>query len=338
MLVTALATLAIPAGMRLIVDRGFAAGGDPADIGRWFRYLLFIVAVLGVGTAVRFYYVSWLGERVVADIRRKVHANLLALAPAFFEENSPKEIASRMVADTAIIEQVVGTTVSVALRNAVMAVLGTIYLFWLAPQLTVWLAIAIPLVIVPIFLFARRLRDVSRTSQDRVADVGAMVSEVLGAMKIVQAFGQQRREGERFAVAVERTFDVARVRIRLRAIMTAAIITLIFGADRGAAVARCAAGGRGRAFGRHDPSLHPGERDRGGRVRRADRGLRRPAARRGRGQPAERAVGGTPRNRAARAPPGAARAAARQLRVSGVSLSPTRRGRRPPRWSISRSR
>ncbi|WP_336985453.1 ABC transporter transmembrane domain-containing protein [Altererythrobacter aquiaggeris] len=229
LLVSAAATLAIPAGLRLVVDRGFAAGGDPADIGRWFRYLLLIVGVLGIATAFRFYFVSWLGERVVADLRERVHANLLRQAPSFFEDNSPKEISSRMTSDTAIIEQVVGTTVSVALRNAIMAVLGTVYLFWLAPQLATTMLIAIPVIIIPIAVFGRRLRNISRSSQDRVADVGAMVSEVLGAMKIVQAFGQQDREAKRFEGAVERTFDTARKRITIRAAMTAIIITLIFG-------------------------------------------------------------------------------------------------------------
>ena len=230
LLVTALATLAIPSGLKLIVDRGFAAGGDPGDIGRWFRYLMLIVVVLGLGTAARFYFVSWLGERVVADVRSRVYRNLLRLSPGFFEENSAREIASRMVSDTAIIEQVVGTTVSVALRNLVIAVLGTAYLVWLAPDLALTLFLAIPVVLVPIFLFGRKLRTVSRTSQDRVADVGSMVSEVLGAMKLVQGFGQERREHARFGGAVERTFDVARRRILLRAVMTAMVMVLIFGA------------------------------------------------------------------------------------------------------------
>lgn len=229
LVITASATLAIPAGFKLIIDRGFAAGGDPADIGRWFRYLLMIVGVLAIGTALRFYYVSWLGERVVADIRLKVQRNLLRLAPGFYEENSPKEISSRMTSDTAIIEQVVGTTVSVALRNTLMAIGGTIYLFWLAPQLTVGLVIGIPLVVLPITIFGRRLRNVSRTSQDRVADVGAMVTEVLSGMKIVQAFNQESREHERFGEAVEKTFATAKRRIVIRASMTSIVILLIFG-------------------------------------------------------------------------------------------------------------
>jgi len=230
LMITAGATLAIPSGFKLIIDKGFAAGGDPADIGRWFQYLLVIVLVLAIGTALRFYFVSWLGERVVADIRLKVQANLLRLAPGFFEENSPNEISSRMTSDTALIEQVVGTTVSVALRNVIMGIGGVAYLFTLAPMLTLGLVLTIPVIVLPIVWFGRRLRNVSRTSQDRVADVGAMVAEVLSAMKIVQAFNQEQREAGRFSTAVEATFTTAKRRILLRAAMTAIIIMLIFGA------------------------------------------------------------------------------------------------------------
>jgi ATP-binding cassette subfamily B protein len=229
LIITAGAMLAIPAGFKMIIDRGFAAGGDPSDIGRWFRYLLMIVGVLAMGTALRFYFVSWIGERVVADIRSNVQRNLLRMAPGFYEENSPKEISSRMTSDTAIIEQVVGTTVSVALRNVLMAIGGTIYLFYLAPNMTLGLALVIPAIIIPITIFGRRLRNVSRTSQDRVADVGAMISEVLSGMKIVQAFNQEAREQARFSEAVERTFTIAKRRILIRAAMTSIIILMIFG-------------------------------------------------------------------------------------------------------------
>ena len=227
--VAAAATLAIPSAFRLIIDRGFAsaAGGE---IGRWFQYLLLIVVVMAIATAFRFYFVSWLGERVVADLREAVQRNLLRLAPRFFEENRPSEIASRLTADTTIIEQVVGTTFSVALRNVVMGIGGIAYLLALAPKLTGMLLLGIPLIVLPIVLLGRRVRTVSRQSQDRVADVGAMVDEVLGAMKIVQAFGQEEREAGRFRTAVEKVFDTARRRIRLRATMTALVISLIFGA------------------------------------------------------------------------------------------------------------
>jgi ATP-binding cassette subfamily B protein len=232
--ITAAGTLAIPAAMQLIVDRGFGGAntdgiGGAGDIGRWFRYLFVIVLVIAFGTAARFYFVSWIGERVVADIRREVQRNLLRLSPSFYEENSPKEISSRMTSDTAIIETVVGTTVSVALRNIFLGIGGTIYLFWLLPGLTVWLAVGIPGVILPIVFFGRKIRTISRDSQDRVADVGAMVTEVLSAMKVVQSFGQEAREADRFGGAVERTFDTARRRIVLRSVMTAIIILAIFG-------------------------------------------------------------------------------------------------------------
>ncbi|MBY8825806.1 ABC transporter transmembrane domain-containing protein [Sphingomonas colocasiae] len=229
MLVAAGATLAIPSSFRLIIDRGFVQGGG-GDIGRWFQYLLLIVVVMAIATAFRFYFVSWLGERVVADLRLAVQRNLLRLSPSFFEENRPSEIASRLTADTTIIEQLVGTTISVAMRNLVMGVGGIAYLFSLSPKLTGMLLVGIPVVIMPIVILGRRVRTISRSSQDRVADVGAMVSEVLGAMKIVQAFGQQNREAGRFGAAVEAVFGTARRRIMLRAVMTATVIGLIFGA------------------------------------------------------------------------------------------------------------
>ncbi|QGN54719.1 ABC transporter transmembrane domain-containing protein [Novosphingobium sp. Gsoil 351] len=229
LMTTSAATLAIPARFKVIIDKAFGPGASLDEIGNSFRYLLMIVAVLGLATALRFFFVSWLGERVVADIRLMVQTNLLRMPPSFFEENSPREISSRMTADTGLIEQVVGTTVSVALRNLITGIGGTIFLFALAPKLTAGLVLAIPLVITPIIYFGRRLRTVSRTSQDRVADVGSMVSEVLAAMKIVQSFNQEKREQERFAGAVERTFEVARRRIMIRAAMTAIVIFLIFG-------------------------------------------------------------------------------------------------------------
>jgi ATP-binding cassette subfamily B protein len=230
LLITAAATLAIPWRFKVIIDSAFSGGASRAEINQSFQYLLMIVVVLGIGTALRFYFVSWIGERVVADIRRKVHENLLRLAPSFYERNSPKEISSRMTSDTAVIEQVVGTTVSIALRNTLMAIGGTIVLFILQPQMSLGLMLVIPLVVIPIKLFGGRLRHISRSSQDRVADVGAMVTEVLSGMKIVQSFNQEAREASRFGEAVEMTFSTAKRRIAIRAAMTSIIILLIFGA------------------------------------------------------------------------------------------------------------
>jgi len=227
LLTAAGATLAIPSGFKLVIDRGFAT--HDGDIARYFRYLLLIVVVLAIATAARFYFVSWLGERVVADVRSAVHRNLMTLAPRFFEENRPSEIASRLTADTSVIEQIVGTTVSVALRNIVMGIGGIIYLVTLAPKLAALLLVGIPFIIVPIVTLGRKVRALSRSSQDRIADVGSIVSETLAAMKIVQAFGQEARESARFGGAVDAAFQTSRRRIRLRAIMTAVIIAMVFG-------------------------------------------------------------------------------------------------------------
>jgi ATP-binding cassette subfamily B protein len=251
----ALATVSIPMAFKMIVDfafggaapvaespsdmpgsswfagiRDFAATGMAQNIDLYFELLMGIVVILAIATAVRFYFVSWLGERVVADVRIAVQNNLLRLAPSFFEENRPAEIASRLTSDTAIIEQVVGTTVSVAARNLLIGIFGIALLFYLAPKLTAALLVGIPVVILPIVFIGRRLEAASKTSQDRVAGIGTITSESLGAIKIVQAFGQEVREQGRFADAVERTFATARRRITLRAALTAIVIALIFGA------------------------------------------------------------------------------------------------------------
>ncbi|GGB15601.1 ABC transporter ATP-binding protein [Sphingomonas metalli] len=225
---TSLATIAIPYGFKRVVDRGFGAGTSESFAAS-FHYLLMIVLVLAIATAIRFYNVSWLGERVVADIRRETQGNLLRLSPRFFEENRPSEIASRLTSDTAMIEMVVGSTASVALRNAFTGVGGMIYLFAISPKLAGMLMLGIPAIILPIALLGRRIRGYSRTSQDKVAMVGTLTTETLGAMRIVQAFGQEAREGERFAEAVEDTFVAAKKRNGLRAVMTAIVIGLVFG-------------------------------------------------------------------------------------------------------------
>jgi ATP-binding cassette subfamily B protein len=221
----AVATSGVPYAFKLIIDRGFSGNGD---IGRWFEYLLLLVIVMALATAVRFYFVSWMGERVVADIRLAVHRNLLRLAPGFFEENRPAEITSRITVDTTIIEQVVGTTISVALRNLVMGVVCAVILFVLAPKLAGLILLGVPLVVLPLTLLGRRVRSISRSSQDRIADVGTVTGEVLGAMKIVQAFNQQGREAERFTKATESVFATAKRRIALRALMTFTVIALMF--------------------------------------------------------------------------------------------------------------
>ena len=231
LVIAAASATSVPIGLKLIIDKGFGAGaGDPRRIAIWFETLLAIVALLALATAFRYYFVSWLGERTVADIRLAVHRNLLRLSPGFFEENRPAEITSRLTVDTTIIEQVVGTTISVALRNTIMALACVVIMFVLAPKLAGLMMLGVPIVMVPIILLARRVRAISVKSQDRIADVGTVTSEVLGAMKIVQAFNQQGREAGRFGDAVQRVFGTAKRRILVRAFMTGIAIVLMFSA------------------------------------------------------------------------------------------------------------
>jgi ATP-binding cassette subfamily B protein len=226
----AVATLWIPRTFKQVVDNGFASGADVSAIGGYFEGLLGVVVILAFATAGRFYFVSWLGERTVADLRIAVHRNLLSLSPGWFEENRPSEIASRLTADTAIVEGIVSTTVSIALRNLLVGVGGVIYLFALAPKLATYLIVGIPLIVLPIMWLGGRVRKLSRSSQDRIADIGSIASETLGAMKIVQAFGQEPREGLRFEGAVERGFQTAKKRFATRAVMTAFVIGMLFAA------------------------------------------------------------------------------------------------------------
>ena len=230
LLIASGASLAFPVVFKMIIDRGFGSAAVVSSMNRTFEYLIIVVGVLGVASATRFYFVSWLGERVVADVRQRVQDNLLRLSPGFFEENSPKEISSRMTSDTVLIDQVVGTTVSVALRNLITGFGGVALLFYFAPKQSSFLVGGAALIAISMRLFGRRVRNISRTSQDRIAIIGAQVTEVLGAMKVVQGFNQEQRESLRFKEAVEATFETARKRILLRAFMTAMFIIVVFGA------------------------------------------------------------------------------------------------------------
>ena len=222
--------LIIPLGFKRIVDHGFHAGSDPKSIAPYFIGMLMIVLLLGIFTAFRYYYVSWIGERVVADLRRAVQRHLLTLDPAFFEENRPSEIASRLTSDTAIIEQVVSSSASIALRNLFTGVGAAVLMAQQSLKLTGIMVLVIPLTVLPILLLGRRVKTLSRSSQDNIAQVGTIVAEVLGAIKVVQAFTQEAREATRFGNAVEATFAAAKRRILTRAGMTALAITLLFGA------------------------------------------------------------------------------------------------------------
>jgi ATP-binding cassette, subfamily B, bacterial len=232
LLVSSAATLSIPAALRALIDRGFSAA-QIALIAHYFLLFVLAAAVLGISTAIRFYFVTWLGERVIADIRKAVFANVIGLTPEFFEVTRTGEVLSRLTADTTLIQTVVGSSASVALRNFVMFVGGLVLMFVTSLKLTVLVVGAVLLVMIPLILFGRWVRTLSRKSQDRIADTSARASEVLNAVQTVQAFTHETYERAQFGRAVERSFDVAVLRTRARAAMTAVAIFAVFGSIAG---------------------------------------------------------------------------------------------------------
>jgi ATP-binding cassette subfamily B protein len=223
------ATLSLPVAVRLMIDRGFA-GNDPAGIDRWFLGMLGVATVLALATAGRFFTISLLGERVVADLRQRLFGHLLTLDMAFFERTRAGELVSRLSADTELLRSVVGSTVSVALRSVVTFLGSAVMLAVTSPRLAGLAAIGIPLTILPMVFYGRRVQRLSRDSQDRVADSNARASETLAAMHTVQSYARESFEGERFGAAVRTAIQSAKRRIRTQAVLTAAIILLMFGA------------------------------------------------------------------------------------------------------------
>lgn len=229
LIITAGITLGLGQGLRILVDQGLATQ-SPENLAQAIGLFFVLVLGLAIGSFSRFYLVSWIGERVVADIRKKVFNHLIDLHPGFFEQNRALEIQSRFTADTTVLQSVIGSTLSIALRNALMLVGGLILLFVTNAKLASVIFLGFPLVIIPILFFGRRVRQLSRLSQDRVADVGSYVGENLAQIKTVQAFNHQPHDRRFFAEVSERAFDIARARIRQRSWLTALAITLVMGA------------------------------------------------------------------------------------------------------------
>ncbi len=226
---TAAVTLALVQFVRVIVDVGFVAGSTQS-LGLAIAGFLVVAVIQALGTFARFYWVSWLGERVTADIRTAVFSHLMTLHPGYFEENRSGEIQSRITTDTTLLQTVIGSSVSVALRNLLMMIGGTLFLFITNPRLTSIVMICIPLVIGPIMIFGRRVRQLSRSSQDEIANVGAYVGESIQHIKTVQAYTHQRANEQAFADHVESAFKVALARILSRSVLITIVITLVFGA------------------------------------------------------------------------------------------------------------
>jgi ATP-binding cassette subfamily B protein len=219
------AVLGFGAALRALVDRGFVAGGG---LGAALEFLLLVTALLALATFARAYLVSWLGERVAADLRRDVFANALRQPPSFFETARVGEIMSRLTADAEVLQSAVGSSASMALRNLLLIAGGVAMMAATSPKLTGVAFLVVPLVVAPLVLFGRRVRRLSRASQDRIADVSADVEETLGAVGTVQAFGQERAEAAAFNALVERAFGAARQRLLARAALAGVVILFVF--------------------------------------------------------------------------------------------------------------
>lgn len=229
LIVTSAATLSIGQGLRMVIDEGFASGQAEVLIDSLTLFGIFML-ILTCGTFVRFYFVSWVGERVSADIRTAVFSHLIRLHPGFFESNAPSEIQSRITTDTTLLQTVIGSSVSIALRNLLMFIGGLTLLFITNVKLSLIVLASVPLVVFPVILFGRKVRALSRSSQDRLADVGSVAGESLRHIKVVQSFNHEAKDEEKFTLRVNQAFDVSIQRIRQRSILIAVVMLLVFGA------------------------------------------------------------------------------------------------------------
>jgi ATP-binding cassette subfamily B protein len=232
LLVAASATLAIPYAFKQMIDLGFAAAGTKSTehVDLYFIALFGVACVLAVATAARYFMVSWLGERVTADLRSAVYSHVVTQSPQFFETTQTGEVLSRLTTDTTLIQTLVGTSISMSLRNLLLFAGGLVMLFVTSPKLSSIIIVMLAMVVLPIIFFGRRVRKLSRASQDRVADASALAGETLNAMPTVQAFAQEKNEAQRFGSSIENAFITAMSRIRARAFLTLIAILLVFGA------------------------------------------------------------------------------------------------------------
>lgn len=229
LVVAAAAMLGVGQGLRTVIDKGFAAG-DPAWLDRALLIMFGVIALLAAATWVRFYNVSWLGERVTSDLRRRVFEHLLSLPPSWFESGRTGDVISRLTSDTTQIESVIGSSVSIALRNLLLLIGGLGMLLATSWKLTLMVLAGVPLVVVPIVFFGRRVKKLARESQDRVADLGAHIDETIHEIRIVQAYGHEADDRQQFGARVERGFATSVRRIKVRSALIVAVLVLVFGA------------------------------------------------------------------------------------------------------------
>jgi ATP-binding cassette, subfamily B, bacterial len=225
--VAAITTLVVPVAVRRMIDFGFSPEGI-ALINSYFSVMIAIVAVLAAASASRFYLVMTIGERIVADIRRDVFAHLVSLSPAFFDSARSGELVSRLTADTTQIKSAVGASVSIALRNLMLFIGATAMMVFTSPKLSGFVLLAIPLIVLPLVAFGRWVRRLSRNAQDTLADASAYASELIGAIRTVQAYTSERLATDRFGGEVEQAYEAARSSTRARAMLTLIIIFIVF--------------------------------------------------------------------------------------------------------------
>ncbi|MFQ5659277.1 MAG: ABC transporter transmembrane domain-containing protein [Gammaproteobacteria bacterium] len=227
--IAAAAALAMPIAIRYVIDYGFSSR-HIQSIDRYFLALFILALVFSLFSALRYYYVMWIGERVVADIRARVYLHVIKMSPTFYEVTRTGEVLSRLTTDTTLVQSVVGAGVSIALRSTFMLCGGLIMLFFTSPRLILLILILIPVVVFPILLYGRKIRRLSRASQDRIADSSSIAGESLNAIKIIQAFTLEAFQGERFTASVETAFMTARKRLRASAVLSGVIVLASFGA------------------------------------------------------------------------------------------------------------
>lgn len=229
LLMTSAVSLSLGQGIKMVIDNGFIAGSED-QLRSALCVMIAMISLLAIGTFSRFYLMSWLGERVTADIRKAVFAKIIALHPSYFEENRSGEITSRLTTDTTLLQSIVGSSFSMALRSTLTLIGGLIMLLITNIKLTLIVIACVPFILIPMFVFGRRVRNLAASSQDAIADIGTYAGEVIQNIKIVQSYTQEHSEQQAFSCEVEDAFDVAKQRIKQRSFLIATVIFLTFSA------------------------------------------------------------------------------------------------------------
>lgn len=228
--VTSFSVLGLGKGLGYLIDKGFGSGGNPALLGTALIFLITITCVLALGTFARFYFITYVGECVVSKMRNQIYSHIVNLSPEFFETAKSGDILSRITSDTSLLQVVIGSSLSIAMRNTIMLLGGMVLLIHTSPKLSLIVAVIVPMVLIPIIFLGRKLRKLSRISQEKVGLIASHAEETITGIKTIQAFVREGIEISAFRKIVDNSLDVARQRILLRSILTAVVIMFVFGA------------------------------------------------------------------------------------------------------------